>query len=93
MPAEAIAAMRHYYFDLRLCHELYGFPDAFHGNPAQLAAAEAESNHELRRHVMQTLKGNRALSWLLPLILGLHGAGQAQEGFFGEVRRLEFSRR
>ncbi len=27
---------------------------------------------------MQTLQANRALLWVIPLILGLHGAGQAQ---------------
>ena len=42
LPEQTIAALRHYYFDLKLWNTLFGFPDAFHLNVKQLLGVEGE---------------------------------------------------
>lgn len=49
LPQEAIAALRHYYFDLGLWNHYVGFPDAYHNNIAQFLMAEGDVPPEKRQ--------------------------------------------
>ena len=53
LPREAIAALRHYYFDLGLADNHLGLPDAFNMNVAQLANAEGELDAKTRTYLQQ----------------------------------------
>ena len=42
MPEETLRALRHYFFDLGLWHNYYGFPDSFHRDLSQYLQEETE---------------------------------------------------
>ena len=46
VPEEMIAALRHYYLGLLLWNNLFGFPDSYHLNLAQLLASEDQDPND-----------------------------------------------
>lgn len=61
---ETIAALRHYYFDLGLWNNLFGFPDSYHRNIAQLLWSEDQNpDDEIDADIRECLEAHAGWWW------------------------------